>query len=260
MELVLDHITTGYPGHHLLQEVTTTCSSGSLVALLGRNAAGKSTLLRHLAGTLPLPKGSVLLDGQDLAGLSPRVRAQLVSVVSTKRIRNPLMTAYELVALGRSPHTDWIGALRSSDKDCIHEALRLTGMAGHEAHTLATMSDGELQRTMIARAIAQDTPVVLLDEPTAFLDLPNRYEIGLLLRNIAHTQGKLILFSTHELDIAFQLCDSIMLLAPPHLHHLPTDEMRTAGLVEQLFTGPNVRFDPATATVHLTLPEKESGA
>lgn len=251
MQLTLDHITTGYPGKALLTDASTEIHSGSLVALLGRNAAGKSTLLRHLAGALPLLQGRITLDGKDLATVDPVERARLISVVSTERIRNSLMTAFELVALGRSPHTNWIGTLRPEDRKSVLDALYLTGMGGHEEHTLDAMSDGELQRTMIARALAQDTPVILLDEPTAFLDLPNRYDIALLLQRIAHTRGKIILFSTHELDIAFQLCDSIMLLSPPQLHHLPTEEMRTSGLVEQLFTSPYVHFDPATATIHL---------
>ncbi len=250
MQLHLDQITVGYPGHPLVPTASANLSSGSLTALLGRNAAGKSTLLRHISGALPLLGGCITLDGQDTAELSPHERALLISVVNTKRVRDPLMTATDLVALGRSPYTDWMGTLKENDREKVDEALRLTGMSGHERHTLATMSDGELQRVMIARALAQDTPVILLDEPTAFLDLPNRYEIALLLREIAHRQQRLIIFSTHELDIAFQLCDLILLLSPPELYHLPTPDMAESGLVDRLFEGPNVRFDSRTARLY----------
>ena len=113
------------------------------------------------------------------------------------------------------------------------------------------MSDGECQRVMIARALAQDTPVILLDEPTAFLDLPNRYELATLLRRLTRDEGKCILFSTHDLDVALSLCDSVALIDTPSLHHRPAGEMVGSGLIERLFSGENARFDPETRTVRL---------
>ena len=113
------------------------------------------------------------------------------------------------------------------------------------------MSDGECQRVMIARALAQDTPVILLDEPTAFLDLPNRYSLATLLGRLARDEGKCILFSTHDLDVALSLCDSVALIDTPSLHHLPAGEMVGSGLIERLFSGENARFDPETRTVRL---------
>lgn len=133
----------------------------------------------------------------------------------------------------------------------MERSLELVGMAAFAGKTMDRMSDGECQRVMIARALAQDTPVILLDEPTAFLDLPNRYELATLLGRLAHDEGKCILFSTHDLDVALSLCDGIALIDTPHLHHLPCDEMVRSGLIERLFAGESACFDAATRTVRL---------
>ena len=124
-------------------------------------------------------------------------------------------------------------------------------MSDYADKTMDRMSDGECQRIMIARALAQQTPIILLDEPTAFLDMPNRYELCTLLRKLAHEENKCIFFSTHELDIALELCDSIALISPPQLHILPTEEMVRSGHIERLFTTGIVSFDPATRSVSI---------
>ena len=135
--------------------------------------------------------------------------------------------------------------------DFMEQALRLVGMSDFARKTMDRMSDGECQRVMIARALAQDTPLILLDEPTAFLDLPNRYALATLLRRLAHDEHKCILFSTHDLDIALSLCDSVALIDTPTLYTLPADEMAESGLLERLFSGEEARFDPATRSVRL---------
>ena len=131
----------------------------------------------------------------------------------------------------------------------MEQALASVGMSDYADKTMDRMSDGECQRIMIARALAQQTPIILLDEPTAFLDMPNRYELCTLLRRLAHEEQKCILFSTHELDIALSLWDAVALIAPPELHILPTDEMVQSGHIERLFTTGIVAFDPASRTV-----------
>jgi iron complex transport system ATP-binding protein len=133
--------------------------------------------------------------------------------------------------------------MQEQDEAIVMESMQMVGMESYADKTMDRMSDGECQRIMIARALAQQTPIILLDEPTAFLDMPNRYELCTLLRDLAHKQGKCILFSTHELDIATSLCDAIALIAPPQMHLLPTAEMTQSGLIEQLFSGkaqPNI--------------------
>ncbi len=155
------------------------------------------------------------------------------------------------MALGRAPYTDWTGRLRAEDRALVARALELVGMAAFARKSLDRMSDGECQRVMIARALAQDTPVILLDEPTAFLDLPSRYELAMLLRRLAHEEGKCILFSTHDIDVALGFCDFAALIDSPSLCCLPAAEMARSGRIERLFAGSGIRFDAATGRVRL---------
>ena len=153
--------------------------------------------------------------------------------------------------MGRAPYTNWIGQLQAEDEKRVVTAMQLVGMSGYAEKTMDKMSDGECQRIMIARALAQDTPIILLDEPTAFLDLPNRYELCLLLKRLTQTEGKCILFSTHDLDIALSLCDTIMLIDNPQLYSLPTNEMITSGHIERLFQNEMVTFDAKTIKIRI---------
>ena len=141
--------------------------------------------------------------------------------------------------------------MQAEDAAVVARTLAAVGMDGYAGRTMDTMSDGECQRVMIARALAQQTPIILLDEPTSFLDLPNRYELCTLLRRLARDEGKCILFSTHELDIALSLCDSVALIDPPRLHHLPTEEMVRSGHIERLFGSAAVGFDPVSGTIKI---------
>lgn len=249
MSISLKNITLGYGSRILLRDVSADLPAGALTALLGRNGTGKSTLLRAIMGLGTVAAGSIRICGVELAALTPQRRASTVSFVTTEKVRIANLTCEEVVSLGRAPYTDWFGRIRETDRDAIAHSLRITGMEAFARKTMDTLSDGESQRIMIARALAQDTPVILLDEPTAFLDLPNRYELCTLLRRLAHDERKCILFSTHDLDIALSLCDTIALIDPPSLHHLPTDEMVRSGHIERLFAGGGIRFDPATRSV-----------
>lgn len=251
MSISLRHITLAYGCRTLLEEVSAEFAPQSLTALIGRNGTGKSTLLRAIAGLNPAAKGDVCLCGRPLAELAPQQRAATVSFVTTERVRIANLACEDVVALGRAPYTNWIGRLREEDRQIVHRALEQVGMGAFARKTMDRMSDGECQRVMIARALAQDTPVILLDEPTAFLDLPNRYELAILLRRLAHEERKCILFSTHDLDIALSLCDAVALIDTPQLHLLPADEMVRSGWIERLFAGENACFDAATRTVRL---------
>lgn len=249
MGIQLHNLTLGYGPRILLDRTSADFPDGALTALLGRNGTGKSTLLRAIAGLGPTASGSIRLCGAELSSLAPLRRAMTVSFVTTDKVRIANLTCEEVVSLGRAPYTDWIGRLDARDREIVCRSLQLTGMASFARKTMDTLSDGECQRIMIARALAQDTPVILLDEPTAFLDLPNRYELCTLLRRLARDERKCVLFSTHDLDIALSLCDTVALIDPPTLHHLPTDEMVRSGHIERLFAGGGIRFDPATRSV-----------
>ena len=251
MSIALRHITLAYGQRILLRDVSASVPPGSLTALIGRNGTGKSTLLRTVAGLGAAASGGIELCGKPLAALTPLQRASTVSFVTTDKVRIANLACEDVVALGRAPYTNWIGRMQEADRAVVERSLRLVGMSAFARKTMDRMSDGECQRVMIARALAQDTPVILLDEPTAFLDLPNRYELATLLRRLTRDEGKCILFSTHDLDVALSLCDSVALIDTPSLHHLPAGEMVGSGLIERLFSGENARFDPETRTVRL---------
>lgn len=231
----LENIRLGYGQRRLLDDVSATLPAGSLTALLGRNGSGKSTLLRALIGQEKPQQGLIRLNGQPLSEIAPERLARTVAFVNTARVRVADLRCKDVVALGRAPYTNWIGRMQAQDEAAVREALTMTGMAAYADRTMDKMSDGECQRIMIARALAQQTPIILLDEPTSFLDLPNRYELGRLLAQLAHEQNKCIFFSTHELDIALALCDTVALIDGQRLHHRPAAELPESGLLEKVF-------------------------
>ena len=251
MSIRLDHIALSYGSRTLLEDVSASFEQGRLTALIGRNGTGKSTLLRALAGLGATAAGNIELCGRPLTALTPHERATTVGFVTTDRVRIANLACEDVVALGRAPYTNWIGRMQEADRAVVERSLQLVGMSDFARKTMDRMSDGECQRVMIARVLAQDTPVILLDEPTAFLDLPNRYTLATLLRRLAREERKCILFSTHDLDIALSLCDSVALIDTPSLHHLPADAMARSGLIERLFLGENACFDPETRTIRL---------
>lgn len=231
----LENISLGYGSRTLLGEVSAHFAAGQLTALVGRNGAGKSTLLRALAGLEPLQSGQITIGGSSIAELDGAEAARRVAFVATDKVRIANLPCEDLVALGRAPYTNWIGRLQAVDREIVADALAKVGMSDFARKTMDRMSDGECQRVMIARALAQQTPVILLDEPTAFLDMPNRYELCRLLQRLAHDEQKTIIFSTHELDIATKMCDTIALIDTPKLLHLPAAEMVASGSIERLF-------------------------
>ena len=240
--ITLKNFTIGYGDRVLLENVNTDFPKGKLTALIGRNGTGKSTLLRAMAGLNNRYKGVISLDGKDIRDLSTPQMARMMSFVTTERTRISNLRCKDVVAIGRAPYTNWIGTMDSHDREIVTRSLEAVGMADYADRTMDKMSDGESQRVMIARALAQDTPVILLDEPTSFLDMPNRYELCTLLGRLAHEHDKCIVFSTHELDIALNLADNIALIDPPHLHNLPSTQMASSGLIERLFNGANRGF------------------
>ena len=233
----LQNLSIGYKGRTLLSDANTDFPAATLTSLIGRNGAGKSTLLRAIAGLNPHYKGSILLDGNDIHDLTSPQIARTLAFVSTQRTRIPSMRCVDAVAVGRAPYTNWIGRMQKEDEEIVMRSLADVGMESFAQRTLDTMSDGECQRVMIARALAQDTPVILLDEPTSFLDMPSRYDLVNLLNRLAHDQGKCILFSTHELDIATEMCDAVAFIDTPRLIHLPAPSFLAEGHLSSLLAG-----------------------
>ncbi len=232
----LKDFSISFGSRTLFDKVNTSFDKGELTALIGRNGSGKSTLLRAIAGLNRQYSGDITLCGKNIRSLSPGGLAKSLAFVTTERTQIPNLRCEDVVAIGRAPYTNWIGKMQDIDRNIVSDAIRSVGMEGYAKRTMDTMSDGECQRIMIARALAQDTPIMLLDEPTSFLDMPNRYELVSLLRILAHEKGKCILFSTHELDVALRMCDSIALVDDGALHHLPVTDMVESGHIQRLFS------------------------
>ena len=247
----LNDITLSFGSRKLIEHASAHFECGRMTALLGRNGTGKSTLLRAIASLGEVQGGAIEIGGRELSELSNADLARMVAFVNTERVSVEAMTAYDLVAVGRAPYTDWSGRLRGSDHEVIERSIRIAGVEHLADRYVDTLSDGECQRVMIAKALAQDTPAILLDEPTSYLDMPNRYELCTLLGRLAHDEGKCVLFSTHELDIALTLSDNIALVDTPQLLYMPTGEMIASGSIERLFDSPYIRFDASTRSIHL---------
>lgn len=230
-----ESLSIGYGDRMLVRDACAEIPDGSFTALLGRNGSGKSTLLSAICGAKRDYSGKIYADSVDVGSIPQYRLASAVSYVSTERVRVPGMTCIELVSLGRAPYTGWDGRLSGKDKEIVLHALELTGMEGFAHRRMERMSDGECQRVMIARALAQDTPVILLDEPTSFLDYPNRRDLCSLLAGLAHDEGKTVLCSTHELEIALGMCDFAMLLDGERLEFMPVAAMVESGRIGEVF-------------------------
>ncbi len=239
--ITLRDINIGFGKRTLLNDANVDFTNGIVTALIGRNGSGKSTLLRAMAGLNRHYKGEIYLDGDNVLSLTPAEAARKLAFVNTERTRLSNMRCRDVVAMGRAPYTNWIGKLRHEDMEIVDNALAQVGMTEFADRTLDRMSDGECQRIMIARALAQDTDNILLDEPTSFLDMPNRYELVNLLVELAHRQQKCIIFSTHELDIAVKLCDRIALIDDKHLHSITPEQFIANGYLDRLFSTTNIR-------------------
>ncbi len=217
MLIQVDDLTIGYKQNGGIREVFNNMNaglhSGELTCLLGPNGAGKSTLLKTMSGFLAPLGGKIEINGVAINKLSDKKMSKLVSVVLTEKCDVKNVTVEELVGFGRSPYTGFWGKLQSDDLEVIEKSLRQVGIIHMRNRLLQNLSDGEKQKVMIAKALVQDTPVIFLDEPTAFLDLPSKIEIMQLLRKISMETGKVIFLSTHDLELALQIADKIWLLS-----------------------------------------------
>lgn len=224
--ITLQNLTIGFGQRVLLDNVSTCFQTGQLTSLIGCNGSGKSTLLKAIGGLNNKYSGEILIAGENIKNIPPRKLAETIAFVNTQRPRMANLKCKDVVALGRSPYTNWHGKLSDKDREIINSAVGLVGMEGYMNREFNSLSDGESQKIMIARAIAQDTKVILLDEPTSFLDLPTRYELVSLLKRLTAEQGKTIIYSTHELDISMKFSDSIALIDDRQLVNLPVEGMK----------------------------------
>ena len=229
----LENISLAYDGRTIIRESSAQLGRGELCALIGRNGTGKSTLLRAIIGLLKTSVGRIVIDGEDVTMLADDAKARLISFVSTERVRVANLLCEDVVATGRAPYTNWIGRIQEQDRKIVAEALRTVGMESFAGRSIDTLSDGECQRIMIARALAQQTPIILLDEPTAFLDIPARFELCRLLRRLAQEQQKCILFSTHDIDAALPACDSALIIEEGEISKVANEQAKS--VIDSLF-------------------------
>ncbi|MBR6202936.1 MAG: ABC transporter ATP-binding protein [Bacteroidaceae bacterium] len=257
ISIELNGLSTGYKtkkGEKVIaSHLNATLNSGEMVCLLGPNGAGKSTLLRTLGGFQPALGGKVTMMGRNLNDYTNKELAQIVSVVLTDNSSIKNMTAEEVVAMGRAPYTGFWGKLSQKDKDIVTKCMNWVGIEPLASRPMQTLSDGERQKVMIAKAIAQETPIILLDEPTAYLDYPSKIAMMLLLHRLAKALKKSIFMSTHDLEHALQVADQVWLL--DHEMGLTTglpEDLSLDGSIEKYFAKEDMTYDRETCTFSIS--------
>ncbi len=237
--------------HCVASDLNATALPGTLTCLIGHNGTGKSTLLRTIARLQPSIDGSVLIGDNDISTLKPTRLSRMLSIVLTSRpdVRN--MTVKELVALGRAPYTGFWGRLSADDRRIVRHSIESVGITAMAERRVCTLSDGEMQKVMIAKSLAQQTPVILFDEPTAFLDFPGKIDLMLLLQRLAHEERKTILLSTHDLETALQTADRLWLLADGALHDGTPHELADQGFIDDYIGRKSVKFDKQTLSIQI---------
>ena len=247
----LQHLTVGYGDKAVLSDISQTLKAGQMVCLLGANGVGKSTILRTLAGFLPPLSGKVLINGRDLPSLSISERSKAVSVVLTERVEVPYMKVTDLVGMGRSPYTGFFGTLDKEDKDIVGEAIEMVGITALAERTIDTLSDGERQKALLAKALAQQTPIILLDEPTAFLDFHAKVSILRLMLRLVHETNKTIFLSTHDVEMAIQLSDALWIVQDGKIQAGTTESLTENGTLQGFLQDKGISFDAKERTISI---------
>lgn len=232
--------------------IDASLHEGELTCLIGANGAGKSTLLKTLAAFLPKLGGDIYIKGREIADYTNRELSRLVGVVLTSRPEAENMTAEEVVGLGRTPYTGFWGTLGADDRHIVAESMETVGVGHLAARTVTTLSDGERQKVMLAKALAQQTPIIILDEPTAFLDYPSKADTLLLLARLSHEAGKMVFISTHDLELALQTADRLWLM--PGDGHVTTGsprELADSGALSAFIERKGITFDRETMSIRV---------
>ncbi|MCD7859926.1 MAG: ABC transporter ATP-binding protein [Firmicutes bacterium] len=249
-------LSVGYHGKTLIHDIDFALEKGKILTLIGPNGAGKSTILKSLTRHLQKISGNVYVQGEEVYRWSPRSRATHLAVVLTDRIAPELMTCRELVAMGRYPHTNAIGRLTPRDEEKVNEALALVDALELAERDFTTLSDGQRQRILLARAICQDTEVIVLDEPTAYLDIRYKVEFLEILRRLAREKGVTILLSLHEIDLASKFSDVLMCVKGDTISQIGApEEVLRGDAANRLYDMQRGSYNPALGSVELSRPE-----
>ena len=242
--ITFKNLTIGYRSKHQLRAVASSIHASlqedKLTCLIGANGVGKSTLLRTLSGFQPPLDGEILIQDKPLSDYSAR------------RMDTPQLSVQEIIGIGRSPYTGFWGTLSSADKKIVDEAIRQTGIQHLASRSITELSDGERQKVMIAKALAQQTSLIILDEPTAFLDFPSKVETLQMLRRLAHEQHKSILLSTHDVELALQIADQLWLMEENQLSIGTPQELAADGSLSRFIDRDGIRFDVEKMRVELS--------
>lgn len=241
-----ENLAIGYPKYRIAEGITISLQPGSVTAMLGENGAGKSTLIKTITGELKPLSGEVILCGTPLKDYFASALARCISLVTTDKIQAGALKVHELVSLGRQPYTGFFGRLTQNDKDIVKRAIADVGITHKADSYVAELSDGEKQKALIARAIAQQTRIILLDEPFSFLDVASRVEILALLIKSARANGTTILFSSHDVAQALRMADDILMFTPEKkIIHASPERLVKTGEISRLFQDRDVIFDAA---------------
>lgn len=243
----IKNVSIGYKSrgaeYLVAHSLNATLHAGEVVALIGRNGAGKSTLMRALAGYEKPLAGSLVYNGTPLTDVAPMTLSHLVAVVLTDNSVAHSLTVRELVSLGRTPYTGFTGHLRAHDKEVVDWAISATGVEHLADRVVTTLSDGERQKCMIAKALAQQTPVIMLDEPTAFLDFGSKVALFRLLQELARTMNKAVIISTHDLELALRLAHTLWLIDNHTMHCGTADELSANGVLDDFIAGNGIKYN-----------------
>jgi iron complex transport system ATP-binding protein len=248
LESLLIGYKSGERASALIPSLTASVRKGELIALIGQNGTGKSTLLRTITGLHPALGGDIIINGKKLGDYQRYDLAKNIGYISTEPVRVTNMTVTDLVRLGRYPHTSWTGKLEEEDHELVADAIRKTGLESFTGRYINELSDGERQRAMIARILAQDAEILLMDEPTAFLDVKSRYEMIHLLHDLTFSRGKTIIFSTHDMLTAIGESDRIWLISGDSFTDGAPEDLILNGSFEKLFADSVVKFNSSDAS------------
>lgn len=241
--IIAENLAIGYDGNPLTSGLDLELQGGIVTALLGSNGTGKSTLIKTLSGDLPAIEGRVWLRGRPVMEIQRKERARMLALVTTGSGMTGGLRVSELVELGRHPHTGYFGRISGSDREAVEAAMQAVGISHKRDSFVASLSDGERQKAMIARALAQECPVVIMDEPFSFLDVSARIEILRMLRDIAAERGTAILYSTHDVAQAMRMADYAWMFFPDRRFASGTPSaLIERGDIDRLFDNPAIRF------------------
>ena len=251
----MDNMAVGYNGKAIIRDICIDIQKGEIVTLIGPNGAGKSTILKSITRQLSLIGGKVIFEEKDLHKMTSKDVSQKMAVVLTERLKAELMTCYDIVASGRYPYTGKLGLLTEEDERLVDEAMAAVNATEFGPKDFNAISDGQKQRVLLARAICQDPEIIILDEPTSFLDVRYKLELLSILRNMAKKKGITVIMSLHEIDLAEKISDKIICVKGDHIYRYGTpEEVFEEEMIRELYSIDNGYFDPLMGSIELPAP------